>query len=117
MVENMTNEQQLKELERDEKIAKVNVDLGNALDSLRTNRHFNKIIVEGYFKEEAIRLVHLKADPAMQCPEKQAAILREMDAIGSLASYLTVIDQRARMAGKQLKDIEVARTDILEGNE
>lgn len=109
----MSLELQLAALDRDAKALKAQIELGNALDKLRSNRDFNKLVTEGYLKDEAIRLVHLKSDPNMQSPEKQAAIMRDIDAIGALASFLLTIDQRANIARKQMPQLEETRTELL----
>lgn len=113
----MDNDNTLAQLDRDAKALKPQVELGLALDKLRVNRDFNKLIVEGYLKDEAIRLVHLKADPNMQAPEQQAGIDRDIAAIGVLNQFFVITDQRARIAGKQVNDIEEMRAEVLsEGN-
>ncbi len=109
----MNNEDQLAGLDRDAKALKSQIELGNALDKLRNNRDFNKLIVDGYLKDEAIRLVHLKADPNMQEPAQQAGIDRDINAIGTLAQYLTITGQRFEIAKKQMADIDDMRTEIL----
>lgn len=97
--------------------AKVNIELGSALVRLQSNPDFKKVIQEGYFKEEAVRLVHLKAEPAMQSPNYQAGILAQIDAIGTLAMYFQTVQHLASMAGRTVEEAETMRADILEGNE
>jgi hypothetical protein len=109
----MNNEQQLAALDRQEKGAKKRVELGNALDRLRSNRDFNKLIVDGYLRDEAVRLVHLKASPDMQTAEHQAAITRDIDAIGTLNEFFNNTAALARMSNKELGDVEAMRAEIL----
>lgn len=104
----------LSNLDRDAKAAKVQLDLGSALANLRNNRDFKKLITEGYLKDEAIRLVSLKADPMMQTPEFQASIVKQIDAIGFLAQYFITIDQKHGIAVNQVKSIDAMREDLLE---
>lgn len=113
----MNIDQQLAALDRSLKDAQKLVDLGNSLERLRSNRDFRKLILEGYLEQEAVRLVHLKAEPAMQAPEQQASIVRDIDAIGALAQYFTTVGQLASMGQKSLNDGDNARELILgEGN-
>jgi len=107
------NEETLAKLDRDSKATKPLVDMGLALDKLRNNRDFIKLIVDGYLKDEAVRLVHLKADPNMDSPAHQAAIDRDISAIGVLNQYFNLVDSRARIAGKQMNDIEETRAELL----
>ena len=89
------------------------IAMGEALVRLMANRDFKQVIDVGYFEQEAIRLVHLKADPNMQSAESQRNILMQMDAIGSLNQYLQLVDFRATMAHKAIAADEEARDEIL----
>lgn len=94
--------------------AKKIVDVGDSLERLRLNRDFKKVISEGYFSNEAVRLVHLKADPNMQSPDMQKAIISQMDAIGSLSQYFNAVMQQASIARKAIVSDEQTRDEILE---
>lgn len=98
----MSNAEQVTELEQNIKEARKIVDLSDSLLRLGSNRDFKKIILEGYFEREAVRLVHLKADPAMQTPDKQASIVAQIDAIGALSTYFRTLDFNARQARKAI---------------
>lgn len=93
--------------------AKKIVETGDALERLRSNRDFKRVIMEGYFEKEAIRLVHLKADPAMQSPDMQKSIIAQMDAIGSLNMFFTTVFQQASIARKAIVSDEETRDEIL----
>lgn len=112
MVETMSDTA-LQEIELSIKEAQKFVELGNALVRLQSNQDFKKIILEGYFKEEAIRLVHLKSDSNMQSAERQQGILRDMDAIGALEQHLRMVLHRADMARKAIVDAEELRDELL----
>ena len=77
--------------------AKEHVATKDAVERLTRNRDFKKVILEGYFEQEAIRLVHLKADPEFQTPEKQAELHNEMLAIAGLRAYLDRLIQIGKM--------------------
>lgn len=104
---------QLAKLERDVKSYKSQIDLGRALDNLRLNRDFKKLITEGFLKDEAVRLVLSKADPALQTPEAQAGIDRDINAIAVLNQFFTIVSQKAAIANKQLNDADEMRTELL----
>jgi hypothetical protein len=113
----MSNET-LQQLDASIKTAKGFVESGNALERLQSNRDFKKVVVEGYFEKEAIRLVHLKADPMMQTPERQASIDAQINAIGMFSQHLVNVGQFARQAAKSIADDEQTRADVLaEGGE
>ena len=105
--------QTVQAIEENIRQAKVIVGTGEALERLRSNRDFKTVILDGYFKQEAIRLVHLKADPSMQSPEMQKSIIAQMDAIGSLNQYFTAVYQQATIASKAVASDEEALSEIL----
>lgn len=104
---------EIKALEDSLEKAKNLVDLGVALDRLKSNRDFQLLITNGYLKDEAIRLVHLKADPNMQTPERQASVIRDIDAIGSFHGYLNLVYSNADRATRQIEIDTVTRDEIL----
>lgn len=109
----MNTAQEIESLERDITQAKPIIEFGSALERLDRNKDFRAVIKEGYFKNEAIRLVHLKADPNMQTPEKQAAIIAQIDAIGTLAMYLNTSLYLADQARKSVNASEELRDAII----
>lgn len=106
-------DQLLQQLDASTAQAKTLVDLGAAFERLAAHRDFKTVIADGYFREEAIRLVHLKSDPAMQTPAAQASILLQIDAIGSLATYFQTLRHRASIAAKAIDDNDSTREEIL----
>lgn len=98
--------------------AKDTIELGLAIERLRSNKDFKQVVLTGYFEKEAVRLVHLKADPAMQSEASQLMIKKLMDSIGGFSQYLSTTLQLASMAEKNLASHEEEREEILfEGNE
>ena len=113
----MSNEL-VEEIELNIKDAKEYVALGHALDQLEKNKYFKTLIVEGYFKGEAIRLVDAKASPAMQKPEYQEAIIKSIDAIGGLSQYFGKVSHQAEMAKTAIDEGEEALFEMAnEGDE
>ena len=104
---------ELQQLERNIKHAQKTVDLGDALDRLRNNKDFKKIIGEAYFNEEAIRLVHLMSDVNMQSPEIQQSIHKQMIAIGVFHDFLNTLSIRADMARRSVAADEATRDEML----
>lgn len=114
----MNNSQEIQAIELSMKRGQSLVDQGNALERLKTNKDFKKVILESYFEQEAIRLVHLKADPSMQTAEKQASIIKQMDAIGAVTQYFQTVLTLANMARKAMAADEEMRDELLaEGGE
>lgn len=103
----------LNNLELNIKAGTEAVDFGKALDRLFANRDFKRVVLEGYFKDEAVRLVHLFSDPAFQSVEKQQSIQQQMLAIGHLHQYFQVIKFHARQGEKSVAESEDLREEIL----
>lgn len=108
----MSNELKLAQLERDIKAHKANKEMAESLDRLRSNRDFKKVIEIGFLKDEAVRLVHAKGNPDLQTPAAQASILRDIDAIATMGQYFITIDQRGRIATKELDDAYETREEL-----
>lgn len=82
-----------------------------ALNRLRSTRDFKAVIMEGYLKSEAVRLVHLRTDPSMQTPAKQEEIMKQIDGIGAFISFMYVLEQ---MGIQALKNIDTAEANLEE---
>ena len=104
-------------IQKNIKEAKSFVDMGAALERLKSNRDFKALILDGYFEKEAIRLVHLKADPSMQSAASQQSITQQMDAIGAFSQYLDMALRHADQGRKQIASDEAVRDEILSGDE
>ena len=107
------SETAIQQIESNIRQAKKVVEFGDAIERLKSNRDFKKVIMEGYFQQEAIRLVHLKADSNMQGTEAQKAIVAQMDAIGTLSQYLQTQCTLASMAGRSIEADEQTREELL----
>jgi hypothetical protein len=107
----MTADQQRLAIEANNREARKFVELNEALERLSSNRDFRKVIKEGFFEKEAIRLVHLKSDPSFKTPERQADIIGQIDAIGRLSEYFRGIGFNANQA---LKAIELGEVQLEE---
>lgn len=108
----MSNEDTIKAIEANIKEAKKFVAVADALERLESNRDFKLLIGDGYFTREAVRLVHLKADPSMQKDENQKSIVSQMDAIGSLSQFFVAVRQQANLARKAIEADEQTIEDI-----
>lgn len=95
------------------KQARKIVEVGEALERLKNNKDFRKVVLEGYFEQEAIRLVHLKSDQNMQSPDFQKSINAQIDAIGAVSQYFSTVRHKASIAAKAIASDEEARDEIL----
>jgi hypothetical protein len=106
---------QVAQIEQNIKEAAEQVATGSALARLFVNRDFKKVVLEGYFREESIRLVHLLADPNMQTAEKQTAIVNEMRAVGAFREYLRMVEHKASLASKSIAFDEETLAELTQG--
>ncbi len=114
MNQEVKNEKDLEQIEISLRHAKKQVSKRDALASLSANAAFKEIVQEGYFVEEASRLVLLKADPSMQDAESQLQLDKSIMGIGFFRLHLHTIMRMGDMAEKAIADDETTREEILE---
>jgi hypothetical protein len=100
----MNDEETIQAIEVDIKEATAAVEYAKALDKLERYHPFKKIILEGYFKEEAIKLVGTKSANGYEDEASQKAIIKAIDGIGELAKYLQTIKTLGRMNEKAIQE-------------
>lgn len=111
--------EQIKQLELSIEEAKEMIALGDAIEKLYKNTYFKKVILEGYFKDEAIRLVMAKSNPMLlqgNAVMKSDDIQRDLDrgifGIGFLQQYLFTRLKFAEQAKKALSDSELMLEEL-----
>ena len=77
------------------------------------NKDFKSLIDDGYFVDEASRLVILRADPSMQEDRVQKNINDSITAVGHFRQYLNTVMQIGRMAEQGIKEDEETRQELL----
>lgn len=70
---------------------------------LAENPDFKALILEGYFKEEAIRLTHLLSAPALS-PKMREDTIKGLEAIGLLKQHLHAVVQKGVLAEQEIKE-------------
>jgi hypothetical protein len=107
-------QEHLQEIEVSMEEAKKAIDKMESFERLRDNTDFKKVIEEGYFEKESMRLVLLKADVNMQDDERQRDIMRQIDAIGTFREYLRSLYHIGRMAERSLEADRETQSELLE---
>ena len=102
---------QLEEVEIQIEVAKSMQALRDNCILLQNTKAFKDVVEEGYFKEEAARLVMLKSASLNEATE--AKIDKMIVGIGSFHQYLALIMQRGADMDASLADHEKAREEIL----
>ncbi|HEY7823552.1 MAG TPA: hypothetical protein VIG24_11980 [Acidimicrobiia bacterium] len=89
-------------------------DIGKAIERLRNNVDFKRVVLSGYLEQEAIRLVQARTDPSMQTDRQQADLIRQMDGIACFRDYLRVQLMLADRADGAIEEAEELRTQLLQ---
>lgn len=111
------NNKYIQELDASIASAKETIELGTALERLFSNKDFKKVVLNGYFKDEAVRLVHLRGEPTNQSFEALSSLDNKIMAISSFSIYLKNIQKEAELADKTVNLDEQTRNEIsLEDN-
>lgn len=104
--------QEIEQIELSIEEAKKLVDRRDQLRKLTTNREFKKIFLDGYFQEEAVRMTHILADPALTNHRQQ--IIEALTAISHVRNYLHQINLQGDMAEREISEMNVALDEIRE---
>ncbi len=89
------------------------IDTADALRRLHDNKDFHRVIVKGYFKEEAARAVLLRADPEMGSEQAQKEVNDVITSIGGLFAYFHKTYAVANQARMSMAEDEETRGEIL----
>lgn len=108
--------------ENEDRIQRVAIDIQTAkrwkkrhetLLNLEKLKGFQDIVLEGYFKEEAARLVGLVGEPEMQSEEQQRYVKGAILAVSNLRQYLMDVHKLGRTAEHTLKHDAQTQQDLL----
>ena len=101
----------LEEVEIQIGMAKEMRALRDSCVKLHNNKQFKDVILNGYFKEEAARLVMAKSSNL--APEQMQIIDGMIMGVGALANYFEMIMRRGAEMDQALGDHEQTREEIL----
>lgn len=109
----MSVSQQIQEVELTIEEAKHEVEFGEAIDRLTKNPDYKKVILEGYMRDEALRLVKLTGDPNLP-PERMADVQAGIRAVGELNYFLHFGLQRAEHMRQQIAEHNATLDELRE---
>lgn len=109
----MSTENDLQQIEVTLEQAQETLKRRDAVERLRNNKDWKLIVEDGYFSEEAVRLVLLKADHNMQSDELQKDIMKQIDGIGSFREFIRTIYQLGQLAQNTITADEQTREELL----
>jgi len=87
-------------------------ELRDNCGKLLKNTAFKKVIEEGYFKEEAARLVMAKSNHNLS-PDQQVNIDNMIYGVGTLANYLESVMRRGAEMDTAIEEYEETQTELL----
>jgi len=96
----MSNQNESVELETTE--IEHYVDMGQALDRLRNNADFKKVILDGYFRDKAADSVSLLSLPVIKKRNERGDIMEDLVAISNLQFFFMTIDQMHQAAAEPI---------------
>jgi len=112
----MNKEPNLEQVEQEIEIsieaAKGAVERKNKLERLLKDPDFKEVFEEGYFKNEAARLVSLLCDGDWRTEEKRAEIIDDMLGISSVRQYIMGVRQMGRHLERQIAESEAALEEL-----
>jgi len=77
------------------------IELRDQITKLSKNKLFKTVVLDGYFKEEAIRLTSIYNSPNLSA-EDNAKVLKDLEAIGSLRRYFQTKTMLGNVAESEL---------------
>jgi hypothetical protein len=93
--------------------AKKIVERGKMAERLSHNPDFKKLVLDGYFVDEAARLVHLSCDPAL--PENMRnVVVRDMAGPAAFKRYMSAMVQMGRNAAREILEHEETLEELRE---
>lgn len=101
----MVNENLVEALENQLSSTKEKVEQARQIRRLIANKDFKKLILEGFCRDDAARLVAESADPVLDV-QQRADALAMAQAGGHLKRYLTMQLQQAMTAEREIPELE-----------
>lgn len=89
---NNLNDQQILEVEN-----RYWADMWASLERLKQNKDFQRVILEGYFKDKAVNGVSLLAQDAIVAGGHRTAVMEDLIAISSLEDFFVTIENLGSM--------------------
>jgi chaperonin cofactor prefoldin len=99
-------EQQIESIELSMEQAKKLVVNAQTAERLSQNPDFKKLVMEGYFVEEAARLALLLTDPTtVTTPHRKEMVMNALIGVGGLKQHLSAVIQMGRQAENDLVEM------------
>ena len=103
---------ELQEIEVTIEEAEAQVRRGLLVEKLEQDPDFRSLVLEGYFRDDAARVVMLLADKEHQSVERQTALHADLLGISTFGEYLRAQKILGHMAKESLDAHKMTREDI-----
>ena len=98
------SQQEIEQIEVTIEQAMEIIDRGRAIERLEMNPDFRRLVLDGYFADEAARLTHLLSDPVTIMQGHQDLVKNDLMSIGGFKRYLMTIRHLAAQAERDVND-------------
>lgn len=95
-------ENDINQIELSIEVAEEAIKQGKQAEALANNKDFKELILDGYFVDEAARLVHYVSHPTTSEEDRKQA-LRDIDGIGALKRHLNKLVTFGRTAKEAIE--------------
>ena len=102
----------MQEIQIDIEDAKKAIRLGELVTRLENEPDFIELITEGYFRDDAARVVMLKADKEFQTADKQEKLDRDIMGISVFGEYLRTKKLLGIMAQDAMAEYEETQAEL-----
>lgn len=109
----MVDRATLKDMETSMEEFRQKINLADSLSILYDNIHFKEVVLKGYLKDLALKLVYLKAHTYNQKDEIQEMIEQQINAISWFQHYLENIMIEGSLAKQSLSTAETEYDTLL----
>ncbi len=108
----MSIERQIEQVEISLEHARKAIEKMEALDRLYHSKDFQNVVIDGYFKDEASRLVLLRGDVNIN-EETENHCDKMINGIGCLRAYFQMVNHFGQQAEKAIEDDQQTREELL----
>jgi len=105
------SQNEIEQVELSIEAAQEMVARGRAAERLALVPEFKRLVLDGYFRDEAARLAHLLSDPNIS-EEIRAHVNRDLLGLGAFKRYLHVLVQLGHRAENEIEEARDALEEM-----
>ena len=105
------SQNEIEQVELSIEAAKEMVERGKMAERLADIPEFKKLVLDGYFVDEAARLALLSSDPNLS-EDIRGHVMRDLQGVGAFKRYLSTLVQLGRQAAQEIEEAEVTLSEM-----